>query len=191
MPSLHAVVHGDSLQAFRNPSSPNVPRQIREDIGSEHRKIPKTANTFRFFDLPKELRLIVYELLTVLTRHDQLSVSYRYTVKKLHRGEVNFTMVNKSVPGIFILATCRLINEEARPLLRPLVHHVIQQPPRLSKDVKYAVKNAVSPASPLAAVIGYCSGLTRQLLMTRLAISQAVLEAAGCQSSQFRGLQTD
>jgi hypothetical protein len=85
------------------------------------------ATSFRLLDLPKELRLMVYERLSV--------TSSRHVIPLDKRGERMITLVNPSVP-VRILATCRLVNHEAGLVLRPKVQQMLQTPPTMIIDVK-------------------------------------------------------
>lgn len=71
-----------------------------------------TSSPFRFLDLPKELRLMVYEHLTTRT------VSFEIVA--------GITLTDLKLPGISILGTCKLINEEASPILHPRIEEIEQ-----------------------------------------------------------------
>ncbi|ORY13378.1 hypothetical protein BCR34DRAFT_562123 [Clohesyomyces aquaticus] len=80
---------------------------------------PKEANRSSFMSLPAEIRLMIYEFLPIRTRH--------YTARKPLRADIDSagepvsfpTLVIKSMLGVSILATCRLIRKEALPVLKP------------------------------------------------------------------------
>ncbi|KAJ4366800.1 hypothetical protein N0V83_007325 [Neocucurbitaria cava] len=77
---------------------------------------------FRFLDLPKDIRLMVYE---------QLPYTRNFHNIPLRDLTHHLTIVNPSVSGIRILATCRLINEEASYVLGPRMQHILQRPPKI------------------------------------------------------------
>jgi hypothetical protein len=75
-------------------------------------------------------------------------------------------MVIRFVPEISILVTCKLINEEAGPILGPLLKQITSKPPQILMDIACAAETAASPANPMAALIGYRASLERHPLMT-------------------------
>jgi hypothetical protein len=73
------------------------------------------SQPFRFLDLPKDIRFMVYGLLPLITRH--------HVVKVCGRGwhpERSVNIVSKRIPGISLIYTCRKIYAEARPLHRKI-----------------------------------------------------------------------
>ncbi|KAF1974473.1 hypothetical protein BU23DRAFT_94113 [Bimuria novae-zelandiae CBS 107.79] len=79
---------------------------------------------FRFLDPPKDLRLMVYERLTIQTRH----------MPALDCFQTDFTIVYRVVPGIEIFATCRQINDEAGAILYARLRSIIAIPPQIILD---------------------------------------------------------
>jgi hypothetical protein len=84
-------------------------------------KVMADSHPFRFLDLPKELRLMVYELLPIKTtfhvfHHDGSFVG------------ATLQLVWKTLSGINVLATCHEINFEAKAILGPVLDQLKQEP---------------------------------------------------------------
>ncbi|KAF2824062.1 hypothetical protein CC86DRAFT_248540, partial [Ophiobolus disseminans] len=85
---------------------------------------------FRFLDLPPELRCMVYEELEIATRRHVLSdvdVREASSWEPPQAVDLAMTLVRKSIP-VAILRTCRIINEEATPLLARKLRHLEKMP---------------------------------------------------------------
>jgi hypothetical protein len=125
-----------------------------------------SADKCGFLTLPTELRLMVYEQLTVRTRQDLFHKLYNFEYNgTVYRDEVKFTLVTKSVPGIALLATCKQISEEAWPILMPLLGFVTFQRPRLVLDLRDALTTVASPAGPFPALVGFYVALKEDPLL--------------------------
>ncbi|KAF1851247.1 uncharacterized protein K460DRAFT_329076 [Cucurbitaria berberidis CBS 394.84] len=88
------------------------------------------SEPFRLLDLPKDIRLMIYEHLPYTEN--------RHNVPLQDRNH-HITLVNWSVSGIRILGTCRLINEEASYILKPRMNQVLRWPPRIFVEAKHLV----------------------------------------------------
>ncbi|KAF2262070.1 hypothetical protein CC78DRAFT_582993 [Lojkania enalia] len=73
---------------------------------------------FRFLDLPKELRLMVYGFLPITTIHRTINTSNKEY--ELEHGSQSITLVIERVP-LQVLVVCRLIHEEASSILLPRI----------------------------------------------------------------------
>lgn len=76
---------------------------------------------FRFLDLPKELRIMVYEYLPRIVRHHELCI-YSRDCKEQPRQKL--TLVINSVP-LAILAVCRQIKSEAETIAQRIAKDFI------------------------------------------------------------------
>lgn len=87
----------------------------------------KEVEPFRFLDLPKEIRLLVYENLPRSIKHHQT----RHPDEPSHR----LTFIVKSVP-VAILSTCMMVYQEARPIVHSMANAFIREiPPRIIDGV--------------------------------------------------------
>ncbi|KAH8632868.1 hypothetical protein IG631_11502 [Alternaria alternata] len=75
---------------------------------------------FRFLDLPKEIRQMIYGELHPATRRHKVH---------LQEGQDHMTLACITVPGVSILATNRQIYEEAGYILNPLLKKILATPP--------------------------------------------------------------
>ncbi|KAH3962188.1 hypothetical protein HBI25_218800 [Parastagonospora nodorum] len=79
------------------------------------------AKPFRLLDLPKEVRLMIYEELDVVYKRHIVPLS-------LGGGGHYGTLINASLEGVRILQTCRTINEEASYIMKPALTHLSAKP---------------------------------------------------------------
>lgn len=73
---------------------------------------------------------MVYEQLPITENHHQIPLDDR---------SHHITLVNPSVTGIRILATCRTVNEEASYILSPRLTQMLQDPPKILVEAKHIV----------------------------------------------------
>jgi hypothetical protein len=83
---------------------------------------------FRFLDLPKELRLLIYERLPRCIRWHEMCIRSRFDGKVPHQ---KLTVILRTVP-VAMLSTCRQINREASAIVQGIAKRfILLQPPRL------------------------------------------------------------
>jgi hypothetical protein len=81
----------------------------------------------RFLNLPLKLRLMIYEYLTQVTRHQ----TFEYTTEDEVLGTTK--LVTKSLP-VALLATCKFINTEATPIFALKLRMIAAEPMRIIVD---------------------------------------------------------
>lgn len=85
---------------------------------------------FRFLDLPKDIRLMVYEELGMKTYRDRFLLRY---------DQHYVTLVNTVTPGLAILATSRQIRAEASSIIIPRLRMILGSPPVISIRAEHLV----------------------------------------------------
>ncbi|KAH7082783.1 hypothetical protein BKA63DRAFT_138025 [Paraphoma chrysanthemicola] len=95
---------------------------------------PESQAHFRFLDLPKEIRLMVYDRLPMRKKYHAFRPSVP-TPDPCH--EQPFAFMSTALTGLAILATCHQIHEEASAILRIRIAHRDQQPLRLITSSKF------------------------------------------------------
>jgi len=93
---------------------------------------PACASTkdkpFRFLDLPAELRYMVYEEIEISSCHYRLNdPTFKPEPEEQTTQASYMTLVVKSLP-VALLATCRLIHNEATPFLAPKLKTLRDEP---------------------------------------------------------------
>ena len=78
---------------------------------------------FRFLDLPKEIRQMIYGELRPATQRHKVH---------LQEGQDHMTLVCTTIPGVSILAANRQIYEEAGYILNPLLKKILATPPTVT-----------------------------------------------------------
>jgi hypothetical protein len=86
---------------------------------------------FRFLDLPKELRLMVYERLPVKTTYHTYDFNEPHYVVSNESTLNSFQLVWKTLSGLSILATCRQITTEATPIIEHKLRTIESEPIRM------------------------------------------------------------
>ncbi|KAF1359298.1 hypothetical protein EJ07DRAFT_178927 [Lizonia empirigonia] len=129
---------------------------VPQSSDSFRRRQPGDLKHFRFLDLPKELRLMIYEQLGVRTKHCTYTTRISY-LRGLpgSKAPIDYTMVVKSLPGVSILSACSLIYKEAEPILARQLRMLLDQPPKLIVEACHAKHFFCSNLSPLLPLTGY------------------------------------
>jgi hypothetical protein len=81
-----------------------------------------TPTPFRLLDLPKELRLMIYEKVQINWN--------RHAIPLSQHGDTG-TLDNASLPGLRILGTCRSVHREASLILRRKLLQILEMPPTI------------------------------------------------------------
>ncbi|KAF1914681.1 hypothetical protein BDU57DRAFT_454576, partial [Ampelomyces quisqualis] len=98
---------------------------------------------FRFLDLPKELRLMVYNFLPIRTTHlrlepnfDKDDVSWIPSSPNANHNDPHhsITFLHKSLDGVAVMRTCRVIASESSAILRPKLSAMRNAPTRVLVD---------------------------------------------------------
>jgi hypothetical protein len=123
---------------------------------------------FRFLDLPKELRLMVYESLTIKTEHCTYKSCVVYCPFEKLNGKVTymFTTVTKSLPGVMILGACKLVSDEAERIIRRKLRTILNQPPKILVEACHAKELFWSRNSPLYALHEFQGALAQNPNLT-------------------------
>ncbi|KAH4955622.1 hypothetical protein HBI82_055550 [Parastagonospora nodorum] len=98
-----------------------LPDSMNPQSPTAQDSIPKP---FQFLDLPTELRLMVYGLISIITHHLVPSIP-----SNVASAEPTIALVTKSLP-VALLATCRQIRNEVMPTLAPLLEVLKLEPGR-------------------------------------------------------------
>lgn len=97
-------------------------REKKAKTSHSDSKPTQTPPPFRFLDLPKEIRLMVYERLPRQIKHTYISTKYR------DNGAI---IVTKHLP-LALLQTCRTVYAEAESIVKKLIQSfILESNPKL------------------------------------------------------------
>ncbi|ORY19135.1 hypothetical protein BCR34DRAFT_206652 [Clohesyomyces aquaticus] len=89
-----------------------------------------STGPFRLMDLPKELRLIVYENIPITTKHETLACRYH---RRMPSEFATYTLVVRSIETS-ILATCHHIHNEAVSVIQIKLRRILMHPAMMIVD---------------------------------------------------------
>jgi hypothetical protein len=81
-------------------------------------------------DLPKEIRLMVYEELPIVTQRHDIPLRDR---------QHHLTVVNTTIAGISVLGASRKVNQEAAYILGPHLREMLQAPPKILIEANHLI----------------------------------------------------
>ncbi|KAF2112179.1 hypothetical protein BDV96DRAFT_649538 [Lophiotrema nucula] len=93
-----------------------------------------TSDHFPFLNLPSELRLMIYEHLSITTRHHTLSFKTKFS-RYLKPTMLSVTLVTRTLP-VPLLRTCKQIHSEASPTLSNPLSKLKKEPIKFIIDVE-------------------------------------------------------
>jgi hypothetical protein len=91
---------------------------------------PPSQTPFRFLDLPRDIRFMVYDCIPIVTRHHLVTAVSSYPYPPAYYA---LKIVSYRIPGISLLSVCRFINTDAI-LLQRRIAAVNNSPLRLIAD---------------------------------------------------------
>jgi hypothetical protein len=90
-------------------------------------------HTFRFLDLPAELRCMIYELLPITTKHNKIWMKAKPHYALPEDEPASLTLITIEV-SVQLLRTCRLVHAEAKQIVAQKIEAISRMTPRLFLD---------------------------------------------------------